>query len=124
MECDVCGKKIPNDALVCENCGTTVESMLEQQEFEKQLKAHKKSNTPAMTVMQYLYMQIVMLIPIAGIVIAILWAFKDNVNQNRQNLARSTLISYAIVIIIFVVVSIILSGFIGEFVVNYFSLFK
>ena len=124
MDCDVCGKKLASDAVVCDNCGTAVEDMLEQQDFERELKKYKKSNTPAMTVLQYLYMQILMLIPIIGIIIACFWAFKSNVNQNRQNLARSTLISYAVVIVLAVVFSILFSRFIGEFVVNYFSLFK
>ena len=135
MECPNCSNIMDDDAVVCDVCGTSFETL----EFDKIRKPvndgrvaivkrpqrRKNNNPPAMSLAQYLYMLLVMCVPVLGLIMTCLWAFKveDNHNPNRTNLARAMLIVWAVVIVIFVVLSIVLGTFIGEFLKNYISSF-
>ena len=135
MECTNCGNIMEDGAVVCDVCGTSFETL----EFDKIRKTNsdgrvaivkrpqrrKNNNPPPMSLLQYLYVLLVMCVPVLGIVMAFLWAFKteENHNPNRTNLAKAMLIVWAVLIVIFILLSIFLGGFIGEFLKNYFSLF-
>ena len=131
MECTNCGNIMEEGTVICEVCGASNETV----EFNKikdnandngnrvAIVKRRKNNPPPMSLMQYLYMLLVMCIPIFGIVMTFLWAFNKKDNPNRTNLARAMLIVWAVLLVIFIILSIVAGSFIGEFVKNYFSMF-
>jgi hypothetical protein len=133
MECTNCGNTMKDGTVICDVCGAsneTVEfntindSSKEQSNGNRvAIVKRRKINPPPMSLMQYVYMLLVMCVPIFGIVMTFLWAFNKKDNPNRTNLARAMLIVGAIVLVILIVLSILAGTFIGEFIKNYFSMF-
>lgn len=133
MECTNCGNIMEDGSVICDICGTSYETMefntaenpSEQSEMVAIVKRprRRKINPPPMSLLQYLYMLIVMCVPILGIVMTFLWAFNKKDNPNRKNFARAALIVGAALLAIFILLSILASDFIGEFFKNYFSMF-
>jgi|GEM_PF-1801071 hypothetical protein len=136
MECPQCSNIMEDGAVVCDVCGTSFETL----EFDKikhtnandgrvailkRPQRRKNNNPPQISLPQYLYMLLVMCVPILGIIMAFLWAFKvdEHHNPNRTNLARAMLIVWLVLLVIFAVLSIFMGGLIGEFMKNYFSMF-
>lgn len=134
MECANCGNVLEENAVVCDLCGATFETV-EFNTVDQSMKINqdndpvaiikrprrRKINPPPMSLLQYVYMLIVVCIPIGGVIMTFLWAFNTKDNPNRTNLARAILIVDAVIILVFVLLSIVFGNIIGEFVKNYFT---
>lgn len=135
MECTNCGNIMEDGSVVCDICGATYETVefnqindsMEMPSDDKvaivKRPRRRKINPPPMSLLQYIYVLVVMCVPVLGIVMAFIWAFNKDSNPNRTNLARAMLIVGGALLVIFIVISIAFSNFIGEFFKNYFSLF-
>ncbi|WZY01781.1 hypothetical protein NSQ26_00775 [Bacillus sp. FSL W7-1360] len=63
-------------------------------------------HAPVMTVKDWIITSLLMMIPIANIILLFVWAFGDNVNPNKANLFKATLLLYAIMIGIGIILTI------------------
>jgi chromate transport protein ChrA len=53
--------------------------------------------------------QLILMIPVVGIIMALVWAFSDDTNKNKQNLMLACLIIAAVMLGIFVLFGILFS---------------
>ena len=88
MYCKKCGNLLEGSEAFCPRCGTAVAQGAPAQ----------AGVTEVMTVWQYLLTFLIAAIPIVGIVVMFVWAFSQDINPNRRNLARSILIAAAVVV--------------------------
>ena len=72
--------------------------------------------SPVMSTGQFLGTLLLMMIPIAGFILAIVWACGGTDNLNRRNLARAKLIVIAICIVLCILLSILFSALALSFV--------
>jgi len=109
MTCPQCNKVLPDNANVCDNCGTVIQRAQPAQPAQPYMAApaqYEDPKTKPLTVGNYLVMFLLQLIPIVGLVMLFVWAFGDE-NISRKNYARAQLIWLLIAIGIGVVVGII-----------------
>ncbi len=57
---------------------------------------------PVMKVKDWLIIYLIMLIPIVNIVMLFVWAFNENINPNKSNWAKASLIWLAIVMVLYI----------------------
>ncbi len=67
-------------------------------------------NEKVMTVGQWLGTMLLMLIPIANLVLLIVWAVSDTENRNRSNWAKAYLIMIGIVICLYILILVLALG--------------
>ncbi|MBE6031755.1 MAG: zinc ribbon domain-containing protein [Clostridiales bacterium] len=90
IHCSRCGVDNQDQAKFCTNCGQD----LTQPTYHYQVPP--KSNTDVMTIGQYLLTFLLLSIPIANIVMMIIWSVTGSTNKNLQNMARALWIWVAI----------------------------
>jgi len=66
-----------------------------------------------MSVLEWFGTLIVLIVPILGIVLYFIWAFGSGGNSNRRNYCRAALIMMAISLVLGILFSVALGGFIG-----------
>ena len=122
MICKKCGRELPQTARFCGVCGTPVseeptpvatQQPAESAEKEErpapapqpaqysyapppvpewQRPAEQKEMAQPLSVGQFMLQDLLMMIPVANIILLLLWAFSDTVNPNRRNWARAGLV--------------------------------
>lgn len=70
-------------------------------------------NEKVMTVGQWLGTMLLMLIPLANLILLIVWAVSDTENRNRSNWAKAYLIMIGIVICLYILFAVLIFGFIS-----------
>lgn len=89
--CQKCGGAVGEKDLYCIHCGTPLERK------EAEIRREEASETaPPLSVKDYILIGILLALPVANIVLAILWATGKKGNPNRRNLARAWLIFAAV----------------------------
>lgn len=68
----------------------------------------------AMTLKDWIITLLLQAIPLVGFILLIVWAVDNNTNINKQNWARATLIIFAVVVGIMIVVFIFMFGVIAS----------
>jgi hypothetical protein len=131
--CPSCGTPVENGGAFCPSCGTSIGAAQPAQQASappqpvgqpqpaQTWTAPAYTNAPLnndldapLSVGQYLGMLILLGIPIVGLVLVLMWAFGSNVNQNKKNYARATLILGIIVLVLAIALSSVLSIFMSE----------
>ena len=115
MYCPQCNKVLPDNANVCDNCGTVIQRVQPQPYMATP--QFEDPKTKPLTVGNYLLMMLLQIIPIVGLVMLFVWAFGDE-NINRKNYARAMLIwlliSIGIGIVIGIIFGIIFAGILSQ----------
>ena len=116
MFCDKCGAQIPENSVVCPACGAQVGSGTQnyQQPSPQYGYAQPPVDTSVLTMGNYIVMMLIMCIPIVNIIMLFVWGFGSNVNLNKRNYARASLIFTLIGIFIAILFSCSMVGLIGS----------
>ena len=65
---------------------------------------------PVVSVKEWLITNLIMMIPLVNIVMMLVWAFSSNTNPNKANYFKAALILFAIVMVIYLVLAVVLFG--------------
>lgn len=65
---------------------------------------------PIVSVKEWLITNLIMMIPLVNIVMMLVWAFGSNTNPNKANYFKATLILFAIVMVIYLVLAVVFFG--------------
>lgn len=65
---------------------------------------------PIVSVKEWLITNLIMMIPLVNIVMTLVWAFGSNTNPNKANYFKAALILFAIVMVIYLVLAVVLFG--------------
>ncbi len=65
---------------------------------------------PIVSVKEWLITNLIMMIPLVNIVMMLVWAFGSNTNPNKANYFKAALILFAIVMVIYLVLAVVLFG--------------
>ncbi len=118
MICPNCGTNNPDGTRFCSGCGVKIDAPAQpaqpantqqQPVYQQQVfnNAPADPNAAPMKTSEWFWMMLVLALPIAGFICTLVWAFGSNVNQNRKNFCRATLMWVLVSIAISIVVVII-----------------
>ena len=65
---------------------------------------------PIVSIKEWLITNLIMMIPLVNIVMMLVWAFGSNTNPNKANYFKAALILFAIVMVIYLVLAVVLFG--------------
>lgn len=65
---------------------------------------------PIVSIKEWLITNLIMMIPLVNIVMMLVWAFGSNTNPNKANYFKATLILFAIVMVIYLVLAVVFFG--------------
>ena len=65
---------------------------------------------PIVSIKEWLITNLIMMIPLVNIVMMLVWAFGSNTNPNKANYFKATLILFAIVMAIYLVLAVVFLG--------------
>ena len=65
---------------------------------------------PIVSIKEWLITNLIMMIPLVNIVMMLVWAFSSNTNPNKANYFKATLILFAIVMVIYLVLAVVFFG--------------
>jgi len=131
MYCENCGTTISDSAKFCLSCGTptgtrqpaapqapayaspqpTYTQPAYTQPAYSQQKFGQTQGVPPLSVGGYIWMFLLLCIPIVNVILLLVWSFGGNVNQNKKNFARATLLLIVIGVVLSIVFSGVLVGF-------------
>ena len=104
--CPICGKDVPAQAAFCGECGYNFATGT----TPPQAPAVVEDTSPLKT-SDYLIMSLLSCVPIAGIVVMLIWAFSSGVNVNRRNYSRAYLILAAVGVVLYILFLIAMTAF-------------
>ena len=108
--CPICGKDVPAQAAFCGECGYNFAAGTSPHTAPTQAPAAIEDTAP-LKVSDYLIMSLLSCIPIAGIVVMLIWAFSSGVNVNRRNYSRAYLILAAVGVVLYILLLIAMTAF-------------
>ena len=65
---------------------------------------------PVVSIKEWLITNLIMMIPLVNIVMMLVWAFGSNTNPNKANYFKAALILFAIVMVIYLVLAVVIFG--------------
>lgn len=65
---------------------------------------------PVVSIKEWLLTNLILMIPLVNIVMMLVWAFGSNTNPNKANYFKATLILFAIVMVIYLVLAVVIFG--------------
>lgn len=65
---------------------------------------------PVVSIKEWLLTNLIMMIPLVNIVMMLVWAFNSNTNPNKANYFKAALILFAIVMVIYLVLAVVIFG--------------
>ena len=65
---------------------------------------------PIVSVKEWLITNLILMIPLVNIVMMLVWAFSSNTNPNKANYFKASLILFAIVMVIYLVLAVVIFG--------------
>lgn len=108
--CPVCGKDVSAQASFCGECGYNFAAGTSPYTVPPQASVMAEDTAP-LKVSDYLIMSLLSCIPIAGIVVMLIWAFSSGVNVNRRNYSRAYLIMAAVGVVLYILLLIVMVAF-------------
>jgi len=126
--CPRCGEKLPFEAVFCGKCGLNLSAydrnLAEAQAAPQAGQYAPVQNTSPLTTGDFFLILFLSILPVAGLILMIVWSFSDTTNVNRRNLCRALLIGYTAVIgiaIILYFVSVVIAMALTTVDTSYFS---
>ncbi|HFC8509940.1 TPA: hypothetical protein ACFP4I_000881 [Neisseria subflava] len=65
---------------------------------------------PVVSIKEWLLTNLILMIPLVNIVMMLVWAFGSNTNPNKANYFKATLILFAILMAIYLVLAVVIFG--------------
>ena len=65
---------------------------------------------PVVSVKEWLLTNLIMMIPLVNLIMMLVWAFGSNTNPNKANYFKATLILFAILMAIYLVLAVVIFG--------------
>ena len=65
---------------------------------------------PIVSVKEWLITNLIMMIPLVNLVMMLVWAFGSNTNPNKANYFKAALILFAILMVIYLVLAVVIFG--------------
>lgn len=65
---------------------------------------------PVVSVKEWLLTNLIMMIPLVNLIMMLVWAFSSNTNPNKANYFKAALILFAIVMVIYLVLAVVIFG--------------
>lgn len=65
---------------------------------------------PVVSIKEWLLTNLILMIPLVNIVMTLVWAFSSNTNPNKANYFKASLILFAIVMAIYLVLAVVFFG--------------
>ena len=69
-----------------------------------------RPQAPVVSIKEWLLTNLILMIPLVNIVMMLVWAFGSNTNPNKANYFKATLILFAIVMVIYLVLAVVFFG--------------
>lgn len=98
MFCPKCGSNVPDSVKFCPTCGEVISAEPQQREepaAQPQQPVYQPSpaaGTDVMKVSEFFWTDFLLAIPLVGLILALVWGFSSDVNQNKRNYCRAKLI--------------------------------
>ena len=109
FDCPRCGTPADNTKAYCENCGAPLYQSEPTSLQREDLCPPKGSRYAPMSIGNYIGYFLLMCIPVANLILLIVWSCGGCKNQNKRNLARAMLILYGICVVLAIVFLLILN---------------
>ncbi|MDD3394765.1 MAG: zinc ribbon domain-containing protein [Clostridia bacterium] len=92
-KCNQCGQDVGEKDVYCINCGNLLEQRGKKSETDAEQSTSQNGvlYTP-LSLGDYMFIGLILMIPLVNIVVLLLWAFDKHGNLNRKNLAKAGLI--------------------------------
>ena len=65
---------------------------------------------PVVSVKEWLLTNLIMMIPLVNLIMMLVWAFSSNTNPNKANYFKAALIMFAILMVIYLVLAVVIFG--------------
>lgn len=98
MNCKKCKCALAPDAVYCENCGARVRKNAKKAEKEAQ-PLPPEALVP-LTTGQSLCILLAFCVPVANLILMLIWAYAPQGNENRRSMARAGLILFGIALLL------------------------
>lgn len=104
MFCPKCGNNVPESTKFCPTCGALLAGEAQQApvaesqpqpQYQPQQPVYQPSpaaSTDVMKVSEFFWTDFLLAIPLVGLILALVWGFSSDVNQNKRNYCRAKLI--------------------------------
>ncbi|KXL51915.1 hypothetical protein CLNEO_26140 [Anaerotignum neopropionicum] len=106
-KCYQCGQEVGQEDVYCTNCGSLlIQNKNENEDIEKQSAFSKLGMYDPLSLGDYMFIGLILMIPVVNIVFLLIWALDSHGNLNRRNLAKAGLIYFGIGIALTVILGI------------------
>ncbi|WMI81624.1 hypothetical protein [Anaerotignum sp. MB30-C6] len=104
--CNQCGHDVGQEDLYCINCGIFLEKNVNGSGKGQQKTPSKDGSNAPLSLGDYMFIGLILMIPIVNLIVLFIWAFDKYGNLNRKNLAKAGLIYLGIFTVMTIVFSI------------------
>ena len=96
MKCPNCGCECKDSAAFCSGCGTKLCTPMDGIAPVPDVYVASGDDTKPLSMWDFFLMEFLSKLPIANLVIYLVWSFSGNVNQNRKHWSQANLIWIAV----------------------------
>ncbi len=103
-QCIKCGQTVGDEDVYCTSCGSLLEKAKNMSETVVDGGTLGKGDLNApLSVGDYVFVGLILMIPIVNIIVFLIWAFDKYGNVNRRNLAKAGLIYLGISVVLIII---------------------
>lgn len=103
-KCIKCGQTVGDEDVYCTSCGDLLEKAKNMSETVAKGEALPKGDINApLSVGDYVFVGLILMIPIVNIIVFVIWVIDKHGNINRRNLAKAGLLYLGISVVLFII---------------------